>query len=420
MFFSLKKMLRDPFFRKSGMFFGASMLVAFLNYLFHPVMAKYLSVEDFGEVQALFSLLTQMTAFLSALTLVAVHAAVNGETDGERGAIMNLLHRCTWIVLGIGAIGLAFFSTPLAYVLRFHDPSEFVVLAILFVTTAYYSIHLGDLQGRGRFGAVSLGGLLVAAGRLVFALLFVIFGWRVFGALFGIVVSQVLALGYVYAETRRHRVATSSARRLTATRIRHEIAYIALVALTTAYTTILYTVDVLIVKHYFSPEIAGAYGGIAIMAKMICFAALPLVSVFVSSMRLRDDRRTHARAFAKAMTLIVVMSVCLVAIFSVTPTRLITLMIGSRYASFASLLPTLAIAFACVNIANVCFTYLLAMRWYRVLIFVIVGSIVLVAITLLRHASLEEIVQNMLIVAAVTALCGLASVVPTLVMDRMG
>ena len=49
------------------------MIVAFFNYLFYPVLSRLLSPADFGDVQALISLITQSAIILGAFSVVAVN-----------------------------------------------------------------------------------------------------------------------------------------------------------------------------------------------------------------------------------------------------------------------------------------------------------------------------------------------------------
>ncbi|MBP6931477.1 MAG: hypothetical protein KBB62_02010, partial [Candidatus Pacebacteria bacterium] len=55
----IKKLKSDVFFRQYAIYFTGSMVVAFLNYVFHPLLGRLLSPSDFGDIQALISLIAQ-------------------------------------------------------------------------------------------------------------------------------------------------------------------------------------------------------------------------------------------------------------------------------------------------------------------------------------------------------------------------
>ena len=403
---SPRRFLADPYFRKSAIYFIGSMSVAFLNYLFHPLLAKRLSLADFGDVQALLSLATEMTAFLGAFTFAAVHASVNCEEPGECSAIIHFLQKMAFAFLVIAFVSCIVFAPLLATSLHFLNAAPFVALAALLVTTTYYSIRTGFLQGQGRFVAVSLGNLIVAAGRIAFALIFVVVGWHAFGAMIGIVCAQAFAFAYVFWQTRRHLGVTSQETRtkLSVERMKSELGYVALVGFTMAYITVLYTVDVLIVKHYFSADLAGMYSGMATIAKIIFFACGPLITVLVSSIKRNGERQMRRRAYFKAVSLVGVIGGGLVFVFTLLPNFIIAHMIGARYLPYAHLLPWLSLAFFGASLTNISTSFGLALRRARLLILAAFGTFTLIVLTVLHHANLDAIVQNMLFVAVGSAL----------------
>jgi len=51
------------------------MVVAFLNYIFHPLLGRLMDPASFGDIQALFSLITQAGILFGAFSVVAVNDA---------------------------------------------------------------------------------------------------------------------------------------------------------------------------------------------------------------------------------------------------------------------------------------------------------------------------------------------------------
>jgi hypothetical protein len=69
----------DSFLKNNVIFFIGSLLVAFLNYLYYPIMGRIMSVEEFGEVQTIFSLV-----FLSGVILTVFRMIVLNITTNDR------------------------------------------------------------------------------------------------------------------------------------------------------------------------------------------------------------------------------------------------------------------------------------------------------------------------------------------------
>ena len=72
----IKKLIKDDFLKNNAIFFIGSMAVAVLNYLYHPILGRMMSVEDFGEVQSLISLFIQLSIFMGVFNIITVNGAV--------------------------------------------------------------------------------------------------------------------------------------------------------------------------------------------------------------------------------------------------------------------------------------------------------------------------------------------------------
>lgn len=375
-----------------------------------------MSLADFGDVQALFSLITQLSTLLGAFTLAAVHASVNCEEKGECAAVITLLQKSAFVMLGISFLGLLVFASSLTNALHFTSVTPFFAVALLLVATSFYTIRVGYLQGQGRFVSVSIGSLLIAGGRLAFSVVLVGLGFRAFGAITGIVLAQVVALLFVVIQTRQSlsRSTNETPHHLAWPRIWKELRYVFLVGFTMAYVTILYTADVLIVKRYFSPDVAGLYSGIATIAKITFFTTGPLVTVLISSIRLHGDRLARRASFLKGIALVGLVGGGVTGLFLLVPGFFVNLLMGARYLPSAHLLPWLGGTFFLVSLTNAAISLGLALRLKKLLLLALCGSFGLPLVTLVRHASLEQIIQNGFVIAALSCLAAFACVLPTL------
>lgn len=385
------------------------MVVAVLNYAFHPVMSRLLSVRDFGDVQAAFSLATQMTTVIGAFTLATVHASVNADESGSAQAVVKLLRRAALAIVGVFIIGLLLGARELTKNFQFASPTLLFALAAFLVSSVLYSVRVGFLQGKAKFFHVSAASILVSGGRLAFAALFVWLGWRAFGAMAGFVAAQLVSLALVTFWTRDHlRASGTDVRTLTRKEMLKELGFVVFIGCVTVFITALYTSDVLLVKRLFTPDEAGIYSGISTVAKITIFATGPFSAVLLSAVKRKGTVADRKPVFLKALGLVAAAggSACLA--FLVAPAFFTRLLIGERYVSSAFLLPWLAGAFFLVSIANVCCNLGIALRRKRLLFVVISGSVSLILLVLWQHGSLLEIAHAFFGAALVSSLGGLA------------
>ncbi len=85
----LERFKNDAFLKNAMIFLTGSGLVAFINYLFHPVLSRVLPVDSFGEVQALLALFTELTSVFAAFTQTAIHASANCDFGCVRRLILR-------------------------------------------------------------------------------------------------------------------------------------------------------------------------------------------------------------------------------------------------------------------------------------------------------------------------------------------
>jgi len=73
----------SSFVRHNAIFFFGSVAVGVLNYVYYPILGRMLSVEAYGEVQALVSLFLQMLVFLVVMSQVTINVVAN-YTDEDK------------------------------------------------------------------------------------------------------------------------------------------------------------------------------------------------------------------------------------------------------------------------------------------------------------------------------------------------
>lgn len=394
MLHTIKRHLKDPFFRNSALFFSASMVVAFLNYLFHPILARVMSLQDFGDIEALIALSSVLSTFMSGFAVATVHASVNCEDKDECAAVIASLRKTALIfilsIFTILVIGSQFFANQL----HFSSPLLFIILGLVLVVGALQTFRNGYLQGQRDFKAVSLANIIQSGGRLLLAALFVWIGWHSFGAAIGMLCAQIVSFAYVFLKTRQ--LLTKHATALGSDRVREELMNVGFFAIATLFVTILYNTDILIVKRFFAPDVAGAYSGISTMANIVYFVTGSFSLVLLSSVKRSDGGEARRRTFFKAVILITAIGGAFVLLCLCFPQFLTGLLMGARYVPYAYLLPWLVLSFFFASLANVCVYFALALRKKGLTINAIVVSLLLAFLVAFRHDSLLQIAQNYL------------------------
>ncbi|MCK5123102.1 MAG: glycosyltransferase [Candidatus Pacebacteria bacterium] len=392
----LNSIASDKFLRNNFIFFCGSLVVAVFNYLYHPVLGRMMSVEEFGEVQTLISLLAQTGIIIGIFRMIALNIISNQKTKDENRETILMLYKlalCATIVISSAII---ICSPFLKSFFHFNSFYPFISLAIILFIGFLISFREAILQGRHKFKALSLNQIFLSSGRLIFSALLVYLGWSSFGAISGIIIAQSIVLFYIISKTKLLFDFSGWNIKIDWQKMKRELKYGSLILTVSLCVTFLYTADIMIVKHYFPSETAGLYSGIAIIARIIFFVTGSIVGVLLPSIKLKDKNGNNRKILSRSLFLFFSIGGTVLILFSLFPEFVINLLLGDRYLVYAHLLPRMSLLLFLVSVINLLFFYLLALRNYSIAIIAILGISITIAISLFRHDTLVHIVNNFL------------------------
>jgi O-antigen/teichoic acid export membrane protein len=375
------------------------MVVAFLNYAFHPILGRLLSPEDFGDIQALIALIAQLAIIFGVFSVIAVNVTANTENPHERDSIIFELQKITFWIIGIVFLFLLLSISELRSFFNFSTTYPLIGLALILPISAITTFRNALLQGSGRFKHLSVAGIISSLGRLVFAVVGILLGMGVLGATLGIVLANVAVLIYLFRQTRDsfHLNTKTNVRVLEKGSVVRELIYGILVFFTTSLVTIYYTSDVLIVKHYFNSVDAGLYSGISAIAKMLFFVIGPSSAVLLSSVRMKHSYIKNNSALKKSLFTSLLIGGLGLFTFYLFSDIIVKLMIGIKYTPFAHFLPKAGLVMFLTAIVNIFFFYFLALRRFFLIAVSLFGMFFMGFILLQDHANIDSILNNLIL-----------------------
>lgn len=394
----IKNLPHDSFWRNNAIFLAGSLLVAFLNYLYYPVLGRLLDVRDFGEVQALLSILNLIGILLAAFQIVIINIAANNKKGGAE-TIQHFERAALLLMMGFFAL-ITVFAGALQQFFNFNSFVPFIVLGVILVVSVLTAFRSAYIQGKSNFVGLSVGSGIAALGKLIFSALLVLLGLRTFGAIGGMLVAQLLALIYMARVANKMGFTSVNKEKFILPDVnvlKPELKYLVSVMAVFFTVTLLYTADILVVKRYFDPEIAGQYAGISAIAKIIFFATTSFAGVLLASVGKSYSSAHNKQVSRRSLALVATVGSVALLIFYLVPELIIRIMIGERYLAYAHLLPTLGLVVFLVSLVNLCFYYFLALRQYIIVPIAITGGLTTLLLTAVRHDTLEVVIQNFLV-----------------------
>lgn len=390
----------SAFLRHNAIFFAGSVGVGALNYLYYPILGRLLPPTAFGEVQTLVSFFLQLSIFLSVMGLVTVNVSANYDNAAHRNRVIFDLERIALLVsLGLLALSVLF-ASQLQHFFRFHDSLPFVVLVLAIVVSVPFTFRGAFVRGRQGFGVASVSNLIASAAKIIFSVIFVSLGLSTVGAIGGVVAAQLTALVYIAYWARRMGLGGTGLHWLSRpdlTLLRPELKYAGMVLVTSLLITLQFSIDILVVKHYFDAHTAGLYAGIATVARIIFFLTGSIAQVLMPSVKLKNTTFQNRQLLKKSCMLLAATGLPVLLLFVLAPEEIVHLLMGSAYGEYAHLLPILSVAIFAVAITNLVVSYYMSLRRYWIALVVVAGASVTYGMMILHHATLRSVIESLLV-----------------------
>ena len=372
--------------RQGRWMFGAFILSFFANAVFNMVMSRRLGVADYGVLVSLLSVFMVVSIPLQTLQTVLARAVAEGAAK-RKLRILSSLHGSSWVALGwTGALVLVFSflgRVPLANFLHLHASTWIFHLVFMILGAAAGTLTKAFLQGLQKYDQMGFQISLDTLVRLAVAVVLVMGGGGVGGALFSQVLSSWIGVGLgLWFISRSLRPFWSLKPRW---QWHKEARFAAPVALAFLLYSLLTITDVAFARHWFSPEEAGYFSAVATIGRVFQHGPFMLTAYMFPKAAFMHSREQSARPLIKrtmAMTGWVGGGAILACVLLKGP--LIRILFGGQYVEAVEILPWYALGMAPMAFNWVLANGLLAVGRYRFL-YGMGASVVVYGLCLLNY-----------------------------------
>ena len=280
----------------------ADMKQGFINYLFHLVMGIMLTPTQYGTLYSLLSLLVILSIVSSTIHTSVTKFASKFKAHGNLGGV-NYLWRFslkrTFLIGLVSFLILSLLSPLLATFLNITNIWYLLFLFLSLILTFVLPVNYGILRGLQRFIPLGSSNTLMAILKLATGALLVYLGLGVYGGLLAFIIAQLIV--FIFTLYFLRDLTSAGAEKIDTGGLR---AYVGLALLAIAAFTVLTNVDVILVKHYLSPETTGSYSAIAVLGKIAFIVPGGIVvAMFPKTSELYETNATHHRVLLKAALL---------------------------------------------------------------------------------------------------------------------
>jgi O-antigen/teichoic acid export membrane protein len=370
-------------------------LAAAINFAYNVAVARFLGPTAFGHATAVYTLLTLMSAVTLSFQIVPAKVVAQQATPEAKSAAYRDFHRAAWGCGLVVALLLMLFQTWVANFLKLPSP---LLVDLIAVGAAFY-VPLGSRRGfiQGAYGFRSLSANLVLEGlvRLGGSLLLVILG----AGVKGVVAANAAAIAVAYF---------AAVPRLAPPIPSHIHFSYALRESTQALVffagqVLINNCDIVLVKHFFSPALAGLYAAVAMVGRVIfAFSQAVVNSMFPLVAGTGDEERRDLKVIATSLLMVLGIGCSIALTLRLAPASIWTSFFGPGFAVAGNhgmpyLLSLYAVTTVLYCLSVVVITYEMSYKIANTSWIQLGFSGVLVAGICVFHSSLREVILVQLV-----------------------
>mgnify|MGYP001607144561 CR=1 FL=1 len=351
----------------------------FLNYLFHFVMGRMLGPEDYGVLAVLMSIMLIYNIPTEAIQNLISRYTSKFNFKGGENKIKSLMVKSLKKGIKISII-IFFIATIIAFPLsKFLDINFWLIFisnGVIF-SSFIAPINKGIMQGRKKFGLLGWSLIVDSGLKLFFTVSLILFGFKIFGAVAGILLGILSGLVFSFYFNRDILEKKEEKAELKKLNIENSSYFV-----TTFVIFVILSLDIILARKFFSPEIVGKYSVISMIGKMIFFGTIAISkTMFPLTSEKHDKNENSSKLFIKSFFIVLILNIISITAFLFFPKLIIQILYGNQYIDVAYLLVYSGISLSFLSLVNLNIYYCLSTKGirkpYYLFIFLIIEIILL-------------------------------------------
>lgn len=386
-------------FKGGAILIIASMTGNISNYFFQFFMSRRLSLEDYGAMNAVFSVFVIVGIPATTIMLVVAKYITTFNARGEGGRVSSF-YRSTLVRMAV--LGMLFFSPflifngPITGYLKIQSGWPLIIIGLGIFFSFIVTVNFGMLQGLKRFYCLGAGMGFGGVFRLLFGCVFILMGYGLNGAVAAVTFSMLTVFIMTSFSLSPHFKKEGAFE----SRKKDVMLYSVPVLLSTVGFTTMTNMDLIFVKHIFSPDEAGLYAAVSVLGKTILYLpsalVLALFPIVSESHTLNNDT---FKILDKGLVYTAAISSAGVLAFVFFPSFAIGTLFGESFVGAAPLLKFYGLAMMSMSFMSILISFNLARGRTGFLYSMGAGCIALFVLINVFHDSMFTVIFMVMTVA---------------------
>lgn len=361
----VKRFTGSQLVRGSLLVFIASNAASFGNFLYNLLMARFLGPEIYGDLGAVFSLLVLLGAPLGILNLLVVKSVSVywGKKEKERiKAILIYLTPRLFIIGIIICTVILLVSRSLSQFLNLENSLPIVIIALFFILSCPTVLNKAILQGTLSFPYLTINTIIEISLKLIVSVVLVVSNFALTGALMGPLIGAIAGyfltiweMRLIFGEIKRQRKYTKLLSSF----------YIPPVFFTSLALTLFFTMDMILVRHFFPSRLAGEYAALSTIGKIIYYIIGPVIAVMFPLVSSRKSSGLpYLLPLMGSLVISLGLSTVIISGYFLFPKLIVGLLFGSKYYGIIPYLGIFSFYVSLYSINAILTYFLLSVSYY--------------------------------------------------------
>lgn len=378
----LERIKKDALVKGSLILFIMMGVFNVLNYAFQMSMARMLGPADYGILAVLMSIIYIFGIPSEAIQTIIARYISKFSVKNKFGKMKDIIYKSIKAGFWLSVITFFIFTIASIFLSKILN-INFWLLAMtgLFIFYVFsLPILRGVLQGRKRFFKLGLNLVIESFTKVIFSIFLVFVGFKVYGAIGSAIIGGILAFFLAFINIKD---VLSSKRENE--KFKGIYRYNLPVLIGISSIVLIYSLDVILARIFFSSEVAGKYAFVSLIGKVILFSSFAISkAMFPISAENFESRNKTKGLLRKSLILISIISFVMLPLCLIAPEQVIKVISlgSSQYIDVSSILFIVSLAFCFTAFSNIIVLYSLSINKIRksslsLLIFVFLEIILL-------------------------------------------
>lgn len=374
------------------------------NLLYHLYIIRVLTPQDYAILNTIIALTMFLNMPSGVLQTALTRYVAHFHGLHNKSAVFKILKAISLQIFGIGTIILFFiylFSERIAIFFRIPSLGPVYALIGIIAVTLLTPFPYAGLQGLQRFLALGLSAVVASSSRLFLAILFIYLGWGVIGSLnafsLSILIGLIIALPPLLKALGELNDKGNSPDTVNYCEI---YKYLVPVAIASTSFIFLTSVDLILVKHLFSPLEAGHYSIAQMVGKIILFFPSAISIVIFPKVADYNARKENTLNLLKHSLIYVgILSAGAIIICFLFPKFVLKILTGKAYPECIPLVKLFSTAMGMFALLNIFMRYYLSLNKITYIIPFVLALIIETVLIYFLHTSLIAVLIIVNIIA---------------------